>query len=71
MQGELDLRLCSSVLEEACRDTSDDEKLFAVAPWQGIPQLLLKSLNLAGNADTLFRKCSAKHLGVSSLLPLC
>lgn len=30
------------------RDTSDDETLFAVAPWQGIPQLLLKSLNWAG-----------------------
>lgn len=27
-------------------DTSDDETLFAVAPGQGIPQPLLKSLNL-------------------------
>lgn len=44
-------------LKDVCRDTSDDETLFAVAPWQGIPQLLLKSLNLAGvgSADTLFR----------------
>lgn len=40
-----------------CGDTSDDETLFAVAPWQGIPQLLLKSLNLAGSAsaDAVFR----------------
>ncbi len=43
--------------KDICRDTSDDETLFAVAPWQGIPQLLLKSLNLAGveSADALFR----------------
>lgn len=43
--------------KDICRDTSDEETLFAVAPWQGIPQLLLKSLNLAGvgSADALFR----------------
>lgn len=40
-----------------CRDISDDETLFAVAPWQGIPQPLLKRLNLAGVgfADALLR----------------
>lgn len=41
--------------------------LFAVAPEQGIPQLLLKSLNLAGVgcADALFETqiCCAKHIG--------
>lgn len=51
--------MCSyaSSLKDICRDTSDDETLFAVAPWQGIPQLLLKSLNLAGvgSANALFR----------------
>lgn len=38
---------CASLLQwkDICKDTSDDEILFAVAPRQGIPQLLLKSLN--------------------------
>lgn len=35
-------------LKKIFADTSDDVTLFAVAPWQGIPQLLLKSLNLTG-----------------------
>lgn len=57
--------LCSyaSCLTDICRDTSDDETLFAVAPWQGIPQLLLKSLNLAEirSADAPCRKGCVLH----------
>lgn len=37
-------------------DTSDDETLFAVAPGQGIPQPLLKSLNLDAALQTMHSK---------------
>lgn len=36
--------------KDICPGSSDDEILFAVAPWQGIPQLLPKSLRRAGAA---------------------
>lgn len=41
-------------------DTSDDETLFAVAPGQGIPHPLLKSLNLGAALQTLH---SESHTG--------
>lgn len=52
-----------------CRDTSDDEIVFAVTTLQGIPLLLLKSLNLIGYGLTCsrFRERSAKTIKPSAV----
>lgn len=59
---------CASLLQwkDIFRDTSDNKILFAVAPWQGIPQLLLKSLSWARAADT---KC-VPNLLIAALIVL-